>query len=441
MKKLLIAMLAVVGLWACTSQDEPAAAVVDDSATAETVLPATRTPEEARACAIDAFSRFYGMSRAITPIKDVRCVTAKREARSAAGDTLYYIVNAEDNGGYAIISADREMVPVLAVTESGNIDDPENVDNPGVEDFLDDLHYLSFPPSTDKKPINDSLTTIRPNPWWSGSGDNGENPNPVPQYRTEVTIHNDEVAPRAPYRWGQNFPEGAYFSNGVAGCANTAALLLLSYFEVPKWFTFINSGYKTVDWALIKSHKYSLGEGATYDLCGGIDHASHRVIADFCYTLGILNNSEPKDKEKKTSTKLENVHKTLVSFRTLGFNPREIVSGKPNAKNHLGDGIIYVGAHSGKDGHAFIIDGYKSTTTTTTTYKREPGATSWDVIDRKVEIETYNHINWGWCGKDNGYFAVDVFRPDGGKEYDDGFRYTHDSDFTKNFKYFVVTKQ
>lgn len=437
MKKIFFAAIAAIGFWACSSQEEPQLPELNETpATVE--LSVIRTPEEAKSCAISAFSRFYGMSRAIMPIKDVLCVKSKTGSRSAINDTLYYIVNTENNDGYAIIAANREVGPVLAVTESGNIEDPDNIENPGLAMYLD---YLNVIPKFQGRPINDSLTTIQPNPWWVGDGDHGENPLPGPQYRTETHEKIDEALPRATYNWGQHFPEGTYFRNGIAGCGNTATLLLMSYFEHPSWIKFEKAGGKKVDWALIKSHYQSFGKGTYYDYCGGVDTPAHREIADLCYTIGLLNDSDDS-KSDKTSTTIKKVHGTLVSIRSNNFMPQKIMTGMPNGKNSLGNGIIYTRATDNKEGgHAFIIDGYKEITTTVINYKRESGESIWTETSRRVSVENYNHINWGWCGMDNGYFYVDEYQTNKGHGYDS---YKNDStyyNFTKNFQYFVVTKK
>ena len=207
MKKIFFVALAAFGLWACSSQEEPQVPVLNESMP-QTELYYARTPEEARLCALDAYSRFYGVSRSTPKIKNVRTFSSSRGRSSENIDTAFYIVNLDNNDGYAVIAANRSIEPVLAITESGNIESLDSVESPGAKIFFDELFSLNANPIFQGKPINDSISTIQPNPWWTGSGDNGENPNPVPQYKTEVTITHDDVAPRAPYSWGQDFPEG-----------------------------------------------------------------------------------------------------------------------------------------------------------------------------------------------------------------------------------------
>lgn len=433
MKKLLFAALAAFGLWACSSQEEPQLPVQDEGMPETEFASVIRTPEEAKACAINAFSRFYGMSRAIMPIKDVRCVKSKTGSRSAISDTLYYIVNTENNDGYAIIAANREVEPVLAVTESGNIEDPGNVENPGLAMYLDDMadclsHTLDYEFKRD-----DSLTTIRP-----------MYPiDPFTETRTTTSTSETISEPRAPYKWGQDFPEGYYFPNKIAGCSNIASVLAMSYFEEPKQYP-INRKMETIDWATIKSHKIS-GYVFSEDNCGsGIDAPAHKALAHLCW--GISEQNRCSYKETETSTSISNVRKMFVnSIPTLSVS--DIIEGRPKAQDYSKNSIILMRAAftdiTGKDrGHEFIIDGYLTKSSTTTVAQRKLGEKFWTVISQSTTYSYYNHINWGWNGLDNGYFYYSEYDTGAAERYDNPYQFNNSGyAFTKDYRFFVIHGQ
>lgn len=91
--------------------------------------------------------------------------------------------------------------------------------------------------------------------------------------------------------------------------------------------------------------------------------------------------------------------------------------------NALNDGCpAFVAGVSGvKDGHAWVIDGYKC-------HSR--------VQDGKIDYRYYVHCNWGWGGPCNGYYHSGVFnlkRYASGVEWDETPQYA-DVDFDHLFR-------
>lgn len=415
MKRNLFIVIVAAVMWACSQTDEPqmpTQSIKDE----QTALTGTRTPEEAKACAIEAFTSFYGMSRALPIVKDVNVYGTDGLGRSASGDTTFYVVNLEDNGGYAVIAADRQVQPVLAVTEAGNIEDIDSIENPGAKMFFNALKSRSI--GGNFHPI-DSTTIIRPI-----YDINYE-------YKTTHSVSEEIVGPRVDFAWGQHFPEGMYFSNGYAGCGNIALVLALSYFEEPKSFVTKDGNVLSINWELIKEHKKSSVIKYGYDACGSMMEAPcHVELARLCYEIGLLNNSILKDDGTSTySNTVRNTAKSICKNLTIS----DMDYSKPKASSIIGDGILYVSAHrsAGNSGHSFIIDGYKIERTTVTTARRPINSTTiyWEVIDSYTVVSgDYNHINWGWNGTDNGYFKVGFFNPD-------------PYDYDKDFNYFKIEKK
>lgn len=436
MKKLLFMIAGAAMLSAgCNDFNEP---MTPENKAMPTVLSATRSPEEAQICAAEAFSTFYGISRSLTPLKNVKCFTKTSDSRAGDTDTLFYVVNTDENMGYAVIAANRNSEPVLAVTERGNIESLDDIDNPGAIMFFDALiETASFELNPNIRPI-DSTTIIQPNPWWSG-GDVNPYPN-TPQYKEDVQINNYYEEPRTPFEWGQRMPEGLNCPNGLSGCVNTACALVASYFEEPKRVsqTIFPAELAMVDWALAKQHKSSWFS-LHYDECGkDTDAPSHLELAKACRAFGIANNSSYKT--DATSATLKAAHNTFKNASML--NVSNIIDGMPNAYNDLGEGIIFVaGIDTEKNvGHAFVVDGYHHQTVITRTLKRDPGEAFWYEINRRTNYYNYNHINWGWSGKDNGYFRHDIFNNNNANEYDSELMMGDEYDFSHNISYFIIEK-
>lgn len=267
MKRFLIITILAAAFWACTQSDEPQ--VPQQTPDREEVpMGAIRTPEEARECAVNAFATFYGMSRAIPVVKGINAYGSKGLSRSESLDTAFYVVNLMDNQGYAVIDANADAEPVLAVTESGNIESLDSIENPGVQLFFNCLSAIK---PGDPKPNPDlgGITQIK-------------------QFKEEVKNEEFKVTPRADFHWGQLFPENKYMPNNLAGCGNIATLLTFSYFEQPKKIV-LDNGTIDIDWSLIKKHRTSK---VSLDNCGENEEQRrkiHTLIGMFCKVIAFYN--------------------------------------------------------------------------------------------------------------------------------------------------------
>lgn len=404
MKRNLFIVIVAAVMWACSQTDEPqmpTQSIKDE----QTALTGTRTPEEAKACAIEAFTSFYGMSRALPIVKDVNVYGTGGLGRSTDSDTTFYVVNLEDNGGYAVIAADRQEQPVLAVTEAGNIEDIDSIENPGAKMFFNALKSRSI--GGNFHPI-DSTTIIRPI-----YDINYE-------YKTTSSESKKTYGPNADLAWGQDYPEGMYFPNKVAGCGNIATVLAMSYFEEPKVVKDFDGSIFEINWSIIKRHKYS-GEWSEYDGCNNMtDGDPHALLARLCYFISKKNKSQYK--KGQTPTTLENIHSTFNNLCTTLYIS-DIVQDVPNGSILLSKGILVVGAKEEKEGvgHAFVIDGYKIHTITESVFRRNILTASpyWELVSTSIYSTEWNHINWGWCGRDNGYYNLRVFKNSDGNYCDD----------------------
>ena len=139
--------------------------------------------------------------------EQVRIIGDKRTRSSSSNssDTLIYIVNYNDNAGFAIISANRGTTALLGVSDCGNYDDAIS-ENKGLALFMDMAKAFvgNNPISSPTPPMIEVETTLI------------ANKNPL------ITV-----------AWGQKFPEGLYCPNTICGCANTAAIQIFSYYESP----------------------------------------------------------------------------------------------------------------------------------------------------------------------------------------------------------------
>ena len=139
MKKLFLAVLVIVS--ACTSQDmivieetlsknTNERSVLNTVDTLQVSRSSIRNFNEALQVAQSSIAKIESstLKRTASPrridfgnTKILKANTSNRSANNTS-DTLMYVFNFEENQGFAIVSADKNIIPLLAVTESGNYD-------------------------------------------------------------------------------------------------------------------------------------------------------------------------------------------------------------------------------------------------------------------------------------------------------------------------------
>ena len=312
-----------------------------------------------------------------------KCVTSK-PTRSGDVDTLLYVVNFEDNQGYAIVSARRDVEGLLAVTESGTYDPLHKSENEGLNMFMDLASGYEFGPLI-----------------------------PIPG--PEPIVSRYYKGPYITVRWGQRWPEGYFCPNGVAGCANTAMAQILSYYEYPTGIALTypeaDTTYQQLDWSSIKEHVYGQSSLNCYShinsICAADDDA-HLALARLCRQLGFLSHTtykehaDPDSCSSGTNPNSIEYVLNLLGYGTHGFIPYSGIDARRILDNSH---IVYMGGYANWNndtiGHAWVIDGYCREDVI------EPVG-----IDGSLELTEhyyYNHINWGWNGFDNGYFLDGVW--------------------------------
>ena len=290
-----------------------------------------------------------------------------------ASETLepaYYVFTGTDRKGFAIVSAEDAVAPILAYAPDARIEEmPDNMlawlEHIGQQ--IQHAHQIRLRPSE-----------------------------AVRQQWNNVSLHKDVVLLQTA-QWGQNAPyndecPSANGQHAVTGCVATAYAILMKYYEYPLQGRGITQAYSagnlyvpsrdlehTYDW---KEMPLSLDQnssdaarkevarlmadvGAAFELAYGLDETSGslgkwEVFKHFDYAIG--------DTKYRNLVTDEEWNATLQA---------ELDRKRP---------VLYRGENSKKYGHAFILDGYTS--------------------------DGYYHVNWGWSGSYNGYFLLNALSKD-----------------------------
>lgn len=278
-----------------------------------------------------------------------------------AGVSPYYIFNCGENEGFVIISGDDRAPKILGYSDKGSFD----ADNlpPQLKDLME-LWTTGM----------SQLSTIElQHPSWGK--------------KSKATRAGNEILLETA-EWGQGYPYNAYCpviegEQAPAGCVATAMAIAMKYHNWPDYtrgdvqtdfyhpeLSFDFSNY-SIDWNVLDDKnnpkfadevaKLFFGAGVcssmsygAYESFAEVWPISHKMIELYTYAKG----AQFVAKEKYSDAEWD----ALLKKQLEEVGP-----------------VIYMGNGSGS--HCFIVDGYDS--------------------------DGLFHLNWGWDGLLNGYFALD----------------------------------
>ena len=337
---------------------------------ASTTLAKRINEETARKIAIE----FLTSKRHINT--DVKICNPYISTRSVVSEAGYFIFNSTDGKGFAIVAAEDELPEIIGYSATGHIDSQSMSD--GLKLFLES--YSQY----------------------------------VEDIRKGVAIASDysatrsstlpaEVEPIVKTQWNQPAPFNKYCPDDCpAGCVAVAMGQIMNYHKWPNVgtgasFTTYNGKAISVDFSK-SEYRWDLMKNTTKELKE--DEEAADAVAKLLFDCGIAL----KMNYSKNGSSAFDKNVPLALFNFFGYKHTTLVYDSPNyysskeewlvkMKQEIVDGRpIYYSASSPKGGgqdaagHAFVISGY----------------------DEKDMV----HVNWGWGGKDDGYY--DIFRLDPG---------------------------
>ena len=416
MKKLclLIGMVALLAT-ACEKEDVVAPIEQQEDALADVI----RIAREGAAMLDDAETR-SAVGRRIDHSR-ISCKINPATRAGESDDTLYYVVNYADNAGFAIVSANEEApdgARLIAVTESGSYTAGETTENEGFNMYMDMVER-----SAGTYGLKLDTAIIRPEP--------------IIRYEEVVEDYYSDWTTVGPYiqvKWGQGdnnnniynplYPYNyfCYTSSTQlcpAGCVTVAIAQIMSYYKKPSSYMVTWNGTKVtrpINWNTLCSYVGG-PNGMTWPSQVAEEIAMlFREIgkrASMTYTL-----------DESTATTLG----ARESFAGFGYdqNP-ERTYNISDVKSELNAGrLLWMrGTRTSLDnngntqtsGHAWVIDGYKYRYHYYKRYLLYSDG-SREYIDDDTTVYNYVHINWGWDGRNNGYYQSGVFNAAAAYEYD-----------------------
>ncbi|MBQ8651904.1 MAG: C10 family peptidase [Alistipes sp.] len=342
-------------------------------------------------------------------------------------DTLYYVVNYADNAGFAIVSANEEApdgARLIAVTESGSYTAGEQTENEGFNMYMDmvngtrgiigDVEIDSLP----MPGLFDTIDVVEYYSPWVSQG---------PFLETKWGQGYKNVL-LDKYVYNENFPYNKYCYNSEgelcpAGCAAIAVAQIVAYHRYPTSFvvTFDGSNRTQVlNWNSILTHV-----GAPYNVC---TCTSHDALALLIREIGKRSSMDYSPDGSSTT-----LQQARFAFSYLGYDQN---MGQAYSFDLVKTDIdlnrpLYMRGYDTNEqgGHAWVVDGYKQRTH----YYNQYTITNGHRVLTYSNTTTlkYIHINWGFDGRNNGYYRDNVFDLTRAFEYDVNVN----NDQTYNFDY------
>lgn len=280
-----------------------------------------------------------------------------------------------DGGGFVIISGDDRLEPVLAYSTEHSFSHADMPDN--IAAWVETTRTSISDIRTGKAQANPAAAAL-----W-----------------TESQIKTRSVTGRTPVvletaQWDQNYP----FNNlcpeidskkAVTGCAPLAAAILMRYYNYPSipYGTF--PAYKTIydkEIQAVTPQAYDWTQmPLEYD--GSWTEQQIQAVSRLVYDCGVAFQANYSTSE--TNTYNQKMYSGMMNF--MKFSKYAAYLYRSNYRNDewvsmlmsqidSNNPIIYMGSNVSNGGHAFVVDGY--------------------------DAQGFLHINWGWGGTGNGFFAV-----------------------------------
>ena len=308
----------------------------------------------------------------------------------ATGKDCYHVFNYE-NGGWAIICADKRGIPVLAYNDEDEFIFSEAA--PAAQEWIN--HYMQQLDVIEAKNIEVSDANLAA---WN-------------QNRSRRNVRGVEALLTT--KWNQDYPynmlcpEHPQGNHGhtYTGCVATAMAQVMKYWEWPRphgfgsatyfwgqWDT-INFAEATYDWehmqntyGMVASEETKKAVALLMFHCGvsinmdygyeGSSSATEYTVDALRYNFGYRNgiNYKARDNGGTTEENFEHFYDNDTIWCRMIIEDLDM--RRP---------IIYTGRPESGAGHAWVCDGYRM---------NEEGTTEF-------------HMNWGWGGSSNAWYTID----------------------------------
>ncbi|MFC4665749.1 C10 family peptidase [Falsiporphyromonas endometrii] len=324
--------------------------------------------------------RFFTNSlRSLTPVETVHLEYAPAvSSLRSSQQKSFYIFNRGQDDGFVIVSGDDQLPEVLGYSERGHFSlsaSPIQLTEMLKAYEVAMQYYVTHDPSE-----------------WSYNFSSLRQDN---AFKSEIKPLLKDIEWNQDYPWNYMCPKGENMPNLPVGCVATAAAQIMRQYNWP------DHGEGTYyHKELISGREHKIDFNTSYDWAHMPERFEDKTkateqernaVAKLCYHVGVA--MDMMYSEEASGTFIGNVvralrenfryDKSVICLDRLAY---ETVEWEGIIKKELNEGrSVFYGGMGAGGGHAFVCDGY----------------------DEKGLF----HINWGWGGKSNGYFRLNLLNP------------------------------
>ncbi len=339
----------------------------------------------------------------------------------------YYIFNYA-GGGFAIISADKRVKPILAYSDNGYFPHSGKLPMGLLNWLIVDHKNMQLLKKNPQLKAPSGIAALWKEITTANTSDSGGKvtdklaPPPPPCQSTWTTY---TVGPFVQTEWGQDYPYNALcpagnYSNGhmPTGCVATAIAQIMYYWQYPSRY----------NWSIMPINNFTATSSASNQAVaqlmvdiGTAEDMVYKVDGSYPSTYSII---PPRVGAIAPGSALKNSF-GYSSATDDSYNYLNVVSSlnahEPVLLGGTEDNTTILFWSFGEDGHSWVCDGYQQVTDTWCPSPGDPGGSIGYL---------YLHMNWGWDGlsddtwQDFDYWSV--FDGSGQKYW------THNQDMTYN---------
>lgn len=323
-------------------------------------------------------------------VKSTELYVAKPATRSADDvEVSFYLVNYENNAGYAVVSTDNRTTPVYAFSDTGNISADDFDNNPGLSIFMEGAIGLYEQEVASARGIDAPFPIIIPNILYN-TNDRVEivEENGVYYYKGYAANDFREISPMLTTLWNQGAPYNKYCDNGYAGCGPIAVAQIMAYHKYPA---------DLLDWDRVTETSILL------EVSIGADD-----LASLIKEIGV--KAEARYLSDGTYTYVPDLKTTFEEYGynchySTGFSQSSVINNIEQQRPLLISGF------NGTEGHAWVIDGYRRYASRVTYYYT---TSPYNVYREYTNMHTfYAHCAWGLpltdASTSNGFYLYNAF--------------------------------
>lgn len=286
-------------------------------------------------------------------VKSTELYIAKPATRSNDGvEVSFYLINYEDNAGYALVSTDKRATPVYMFADEGNITTAAFEEVTPLAIFMDEAianYEIEVASSGTDGPIDIGLPP----------GIDGRIGilNGVEYYLQENTTYLTK-GPYTATRWHQGYPYNIYCDNNLVGCLPLAMGQIMAYYRHPN-----SLNNRVLNWDNMSQLEfYNINDSGAEDVAYFLRQIGEIGDADYRFA----NPDENED--GGTYMSMANIEPTYNTFGYLcgdyqTFDVDMAIAQLDQQKPFIAYGVRIVEGESGEDykevAHAWIIHGYR----------------------------------------------------------------------------------